>query len=232
MNLCFDLHGIVRTCFRSFDFKQLDHILIGAECSVRNVFSLRDAPMGCVVDGESGERQCLEADHGRAAPAVQQQRCITPCTTHARAGAAAARTCGRSGLRVCGGWSTLRNTGLRKRTDGGELTCRAVVSARGDRFCARRRTSVSRWPCRSLCRPSPWPARRSVTLSRCGRRAADRRSAATTSCGMPTASTSTACSPKRTGRRDTRAATIARRRSRYWTPVPASSSSRCSTPGR
>ncbi len=72
-NLCFDLEGIVSHCFPSCEFRSLDHIIIGADCKVRNVFTLRRAPHGAVSEMYPGT-------------AMREAVCVTtcPCATPSR----------------------------------------------------------------------------------------------------------------------------------------------------
>jgi hypothetical protein len=54
LSLCFDLEAMVAHCFPTVEFRSLDHVLIGADCRVRNVFTLRRAPTGSPVEAYPG----------------------------------------------------------------------------------------------------------------------------------------------------------------------------------
>jgi hypothetical protein len=55
-NLCLDVEGLVSLCFPGCEFRSLDHVVLGAECRVRNVFSLRRAPLGSDLVKYPGNR--------------------------------------------------------------------------------------------------------------------------------------------------------------------------------
>ena len=84
----FDLEAIVSRCFPSVELRSLDHVILHSECVVRNVFTLKAAPLGAPSERYTGAGSlCTPAPQARLKRAFCYAsndclNCFSACTSY------------------------------------------------------------------------------------------------------------------------------------------------------